>query len=54
MGLDIKAYKNMKKVENAERDAFGILESDDLLEIHQDIIDYWTDVNKVDTKIDTI
>lgn len=40
MGLDIKAYKNMKKVENAERDAFDILESDDLLEIHQDIIDY--------------
>ncbi|MBC9808170.1 hypothetical protein [Carnobacterium maltaromaticum] len=40
MGLDIRAYKNIKKVENAERDAFGILESDDLLEIHQDIIDY--------------
>lgn len=40
MGLDIKAYKNMEKVENAERDEDGVLEGYDLFEIHQDIIDY--------------
>lgn len=40
MGLDIRAYKNMKKVENAERDAFGALENYDLLEIYQDVIGY--------------
>lgn len=39
MGLDITDYKNLKKIENPERDEYGDLENLELLEIHQDLLD---------------
>lgn len=40
MGLDIVAYKNLKKIEDPKRDDYGELENWDLLEIYQDVIGY--------------
>lgn len=39
MGLDITAYKNLKKIENPERDEYGDLENWELLEINQGLLD---------------